>query len=149
VRSHPRLCPLFQKEHFVSLRREIVGSEDHHIACFGPRTSEVEHAKTMEVRKYRLNRGTAVHSTMSNLRANTLLYRTRQTTRKLVFMLPLTAGILLLAMAMHAVPGKAGGEYPATQIISTPALRAHLLLPAKIPAKLIRPPRQNLSLRSS
>lgn len=56
---------------------------------------------------------------MSNLRANTMFYRTRQTTRKLVFMLLLTAGTLLLAIVMHAVPGKVAGEYRATPLIST------------------------------
>lgn len=56
---------------------------------------------------------------MSNLRSNPLFFRTRQTTRKLVFILQWIVGALLLAIVMHAVPGKAAGEYRATPLIST------------------------------
>jgi hypothetical protein len=81
---------------------------------------------------------------MSNFRANTLLYQTRQTSRKLVFMLPLTAGTLLLAMAMHAVPGKAAGEYPATQFISTARSAGTLAVARQNPGQTYTPTAEEL-----
>jgi hypothetical protein len=56
---------------------------------------------------------------MKNLRTNNSLYRTRQTTRNLLFLFLLAAGSLLLVTALHALSGKPAGEPPVTRHFSS------------------------------